>query len=141
MYGVRRTENQTIYDIGVIRDILVDILSVFSKEYVVSGPVWEYFGSDANDAWAQGLSKELKLDRANGFIGKTAIHPSQLPIIFDSLKVRRADYDDARRILEWKSTQYAVEKSSDGTRMNEVKCHGKWAEKIVILGEIYGIKE
>lgn len=141
LYGVRRSCEQTIYDIGVIRDILVDILSVFSKEYVVSGPVWEYFGSDANDAWAQGLSKELKLDRANGFIGKTAIHPSQLPIIFDSLKVRRADYDDARRILEWKSTRYAVEKSSDGTRMNEVKCHGKWAEKIVILGEIYGIKE
>ncbi len=141
LYGVRRASNQNIYQIGVIRDILIDILSVFSKDYVVSGPVWEYFGNDITDEWAKGLQEELKLDRLNGFIGKTAIHPSQLPLIIDSLKVTKSDYDDARRILNWQSTEYGVAKSSDGTRMNEVKCHQKWAKKIVMLGNIYGIKE
>ncbi len=141
LYGVRRACNQTIYEIGVIRDILVDILSVFSKDYVVSGPVWEYFGTEITGEWAIGLNEELRLDRANGFVGKTAIHPSQLPLIYDSLKVKRADYEDALRILNWQAGQYAVAKSSDGSRMNEVKCHGKWAEKIAILGGVYGIKD
>ncbi len=141
LYGVRRASNQTIYEIGVIRDILVDILSVFSREYVVSGPVWEYFGTDSEAAWATGLREELRQDRANGFIGKTAIHPTQLPLIAESLKVTRADYEDALRILHWHAGQYAVAKSADGSRMNEVKCHGKWAEKIAILGDIYGIKD
>ncbi len=142
LYGVRRAVDQTIYDIGVIRDILVDILSVFSKDYVVSGPVWEYFSTtNETGAWATGLREELRMDRANGFIGKTAIHPTQLPLIAESLQVTRADYEDALRILHWQSGQYAVAKSADGTRMNEVKCHGKWAERIAILGEIYGVKD
>lgn len=141
LFGVRRNVSQTIYDIGVVRDILVDILNVFSKDYVVSGPVWEYFGNDSNAAWANGLRNELKLDRLNGFIGKTSIHPSQLPIIYDSLMVERSDYDDAVRILNWRPDLYAVEKSADGSRMNEVKCHSNWAKKIIILGNTYGIKE
>ena len=44
LYGLRRSVTQTIYDIGVVRDILVDILNTFAQDYVVSGPVWEYFG-------------------------------------------------------------------------------------------------
>lgn len=91
MYGLRRTESQNIYQIGVIRDILVNIINVFAADYVVSGPVWEYFGTDTTQPWAEGLRKELELDQLNGFIGKTAIHPSQLPIINESLKVRKRD--------------------------------------------------
>ena len=49
MYGLRRNINQNIYEIGVIRDILVNIINVFGADFVVSGPVWEYFGSDANE--------------------------------------------------------------------------------------------
>ena len=48
---------------------------------MLSGPVWEYFGEDLQGAWAEGLRQELALDRLNGFIGKTAVHPAQLPII------------------------------------------------------------
>ena len=81
MYGLRRTETQNIYQIGVIRDILVNIINVFASDYVVSGPVWEYFGTDDSKLWADGLRKELELDQLNGFIGQTALHPSQLPII------------------------------------------------------------
>ncbi len=141
MYGSRRSVTQNIYEIGVIRDILVNIINVFGSDFVVSGPVWEYFGTDIDTEWKQGLIKELELDLLNGFIGKTAIHPSQIPVIYEGLKVKKSDYDDAIKILGWDLCDYGVEKSADGSRMNEVKCHLKWAKKIYKLGLIYGIQE
>lgn len=141
MYGIRRSETQNIYQIGVIRDVLVNIINVFASDYIVSGPVWEYFGTDDSKPWADGLRKEIELDQLNGFIGKTAIHPSQLPIIYESLKVRKCDYDDARNIINWSADGLAVAKSSDGQRMNEVKCHLKWAKRVLTLAEIYGVRE
>nr|WP_027870911.1 HpcH/HpaI aldolase/citrate lyase family protein [[Eubacterium] cellulosolvens] len=141
LYGLRRLSSQTIYDIGVIRDIFVDIINIFAADYVVSGPVWEYFGMKPDGKWDAGLMRESELDRINGFIGKTAIHPSQLPVIFESMKVRRSDYDDALGILGWNDGELGVAKSKKGDRMNEVKVHRKWAKKIVLLAEIYGMKE
>lgn len=141
LYGLRRNMNQTIYDICVVRDILSDILNVFARDYVVSGAVWNYFNGDNGGAWARGLKRELELDKANGFIGKTAIHPAQLPIIFDSLKVSQTDLDDANLLLDWKSDTHGVMKSADGSRMNEVKCHLAWARRIKILSELYGVAQ
>ena len=141
LYGLRRSVNQSIYDVGVVRDILVDILNVFARDFVVSGPVWEYFGADTGDSWAKGLRRELELDRINGFIGKTAVHPSQLPVIAESLKVSQADYTDALSVLGWSSGELGVEKGRGVSRMNEVKCHLKWAQRVKILGDIYGVKE
>ena len=141
LYGLRRTTSQTIYDLGVVRDALLDILNVFADDYVVSGPVWEYYGNDPDALWATGLKRELNLDRANGFMGKTAIHPSQLPLIYDSMKVSRTDYEDARQIVGWTDSVRAVGANSTGSRMNEVKCHSRWAGRILALGDIYGIRE
>lgn len=141
LYGLRRNIDQTIYDIGVVRDILSDIVNVFAKDYVVAGSVWNYFNGDNGGAWARGLKRELDLDRANGFVGKSAIHPAQLPIIFDAMKVSRTDLDDANQLLGWQSTTHGVAKSSDGARMNEVKCHMRWARRIKILGDIYGVRQ
>ena len=141
LYGLRRSVRQSIYDIGVIRDVLMDILQVFSAGYVVSGPVWEYFGPDPQGAWAEGLRAELALDRLNGFVGKTAVHPSQLPVICEEMQVSREDYEDARQILGWTGQGLGVAKSAKGSRMNEVKCHKKWAERICKLAEVYGIRE
>ena len=138
LYGLRRAEDENIYQIGIIRDILADILNTFAGEFVVSAPVWEYFGN-AGLSWVSGMQKELSLDRLNGFIGKTAIHPSQLPYIWESLKVSEEDYRDACRILNWNESQKAVQKGFGGSRMNELKCHGKWAKRIKILGDLYGV--
>ena len=139
LYGLRRPVTQTIYDTGVVRDVLTDIVNIFAPDYVVSGPVWEYFGTDPEGPWAAGLVRELELDRTNGFIGKTAIHPAQLPLIYASMQVRKEDYEDARRILAWNSELLGVEKGAG--RMNEMKCHGRWAKKTAMLAEIYGIRE
>ncbi|MBR0287550.1 MAG: HpcH/HpaI aldolase/citrate lyase family protein [Selenomonadaceae bacterium] len=138
LYGLRRNVNRTIYDLGIVRDVLIDILNVFARDYVVAGSVWNFFGGNF---WADGLKKELELDKANGFIGKSAIHPAQLPIIFDVMKVSKIDFDDANQILNWQSNSHGVIKSSDGSRMNEIKCHLNWAHKIKILGELYGVTE
>ena len=138
VYGLRRHSDETIYDMGVVRDALTDILNVFAGDYVVSGPVWEYFGDESDDAWANGLRREIRKDILNGFIGKTCIHPSQLPVVYDELKVLRSDYEAAADILGWHDSKSAVDRT--GNRMNEVKCHSAWAHKIMLLGEVYGIR-
>ena len=141
LYGLRRKVNQSIYDLGLVRDILIDILNVFADSYVVSGPVWEYFGDDENAPWAIGLNKELELDRANGFMGKTCIHPSQISLINRSMKVSREDYEDAQQILGWDDNALGVAGSHSGNRMNEVRCHGRWARMILCRAEAFGIDE
>lgn len=139
-FGLRRNWHQTIHDITVVKNALADIMNVFGRDYIVSAPVWEYFDNKANDEWSKGLKREIELDQLNGFIGKTAIHPSQLPIILESMKVDYADYRDADSILNWENHQLGVAKSEGGTRMNEAKVHTNWAKKILILAEIYGVK-
>ncbi len=137
-FSARRHYDETIYDILPIAQLLGEILTVFSREYVVSGPVWEFFSSD-NEEWKKGLQNELKLDRLNGFVGKTVIHPKQISVVNEALKVSRKDYEDAREILNWDENGLQVGKSFSGERMNEVKTHTNWALKTMMLAEIYGV--
>lgn len=143
VYGVRRGINDDIYDIGVVRSVLNDIINVFGKNYIVSGPVWEYFENSDNPEdkrWSEGLKRELYADRLNGFLGKTVIHPSQLPIIHEFLAVDKQDYDDAMSILGMNANTTGVKKSVGGNRMNEVKTHTNWARKTIGLAKVYGVK-
>lgn len=140
IFGVRRDIESTIYEIGPVASCLNDILNVFGKSYVVSAPVWEYFGIDENDLWAKGLRVELRRDRLMGFIGKTVIHPSQLPIVQDNLVVKEEDYLDALNILGMNTNTIGVKKSEYGNRMNEVKTHTKWAQKVIGLANVYGVR-
>lgn len=159
-FGVRRGINYTIYDIMTVRDCLMDILNVFTRnnDYTVSGPVWEYFRVNkrmkfenlpkvdiqdtllkrtpvVNDA-VDGLMRELILDQANGFMGKTCIHPTHLNFINGMLAVTKDEYDDAYQILH---TSGGVIKGSKG--MNEIKPHTNWATKIMMRAEAYGVIE
>ena len=137
-FSVRRHYDETIYDILPIAQLMGDILAYFSRDYIVSGPVWEFFSSD-NDEWKNGLRRELKLDRLNGFIGKTVIHPKQIPVVNEMLRVTNKDYEDAKNILHWDNQGLQVGKSFGGERMNEVRTHYNWAKRIMLLSEIYGI--
>lgn len=144
VYGIRRSMNDDIYDIGVVRSVLNDIVNVFGKNYIVSGPVWEYFenGEKPEDTrWSDGLKRELYADKLNAFIGKTSIHPSQLPIIHQSLIVNKTDYEDAMSILGMNTNTTGVKKSVGGNRMNEAKTHINWARKTIGLAKMYGVKE
>ena len=140
LFGLRRGIDQEVYQIGVIADVLTDILNVFGRDYVVSGPVWEYFGTETDAAWQQGLTRELKSDLLNGFIGKTAVHPTQLDPIQRSLIVAEADYLDAQQILNWQDSALGVCKGVQIERMNEQRVHKQWARKILALAKVYGVK-
>lgn len=159
VFGVRRGINYTIYDIMTVSDCLKDVLNVFARnnEYSVSGPVWEYFRASKdmkfielpqsmnaslfrrepiiNDA-IDGLLRELLLDRANGFIGKTIIHPTHIPYVNGMLAVTKEVYDDACQVMD---TSGGVIKSANGNKMNEIGPHKCWAEKNLMRAKAYGV--
>lgn len=159
VFGMRRGINYTIYDILTVRDCLKDVLNVFARhnDYSISGPVWEYFRATKemkfedlpssineslfkrepliNDA-VDGLLRELLLDRANGFIGKTIIHPTHIPYVNGMLAVTKEVYEDALQVL---NTSGGVIKSESGNKMNEIGPHRCWAEKIVMRAQAYGV--
>ncbi len=142
VFGIRRNMFQTIYDIRPVSNILSDITTCFACDYVVSGPVWEYFNSTPQSFWEEGLKKEIQLDRLNGFIGKTVIHPKQIHAVNESLKADGKDYSDALNILSMSGENgRLVDKGGLGERMNEYKTHYIWAQKVMALSKIYGVRD
>lgn len=140
IFGLRRHKTETIHDIRCVDRILSDIIAYFSRDYVISGPVWEYF-DDPNGEWRTGMLQETQLGVLNGFIGKTVIHPNQIAVVNESLQVSAEDYADACAILGMaQNTDLLVSKSAHGGRMNEYKTHTKWADRICTLAEIYGVR-
>ena len=137
VFGFRRHKDESIHKIRPIADIFSDIITVYGTDYVISGPVWEYY---KGDGWKKGLKNEIKDDKLCGFIGKTIIHPNQIKVVNSAYKVSKQDYDDAKAILNWKPTaQSMVTGNSTGERMNEQKTHSNWANQIIMLKEAYGI--
>lgn len=137
LFGLRRHSYESIHSIPVISSIFTDIITVYGLDYIISGAVWEYFNGD----WKEGLIKELAQDRLSGFIGKTAIHPNQIPIINQAYQVSQTDFSDAQSILGWDSNQDSLVSSSfQNNRMNEKNTHTNWAKKILYLAKYYGIK-
>ena len=133
IYGIRRSQEVTIYDVNVISDCISDIVNVFKRDdYVVSAPVNEYFTDNL-----EVLIKEVRLDKANGLLGKTVIHPKQVGIVNSLMVVSMEEYLDAEAILA--SELDGVIKSSYSNKMNEVKPHLKWAQQIKILSRITGV--
>ena len=161
LFGVRRGINYSIYDIFTVRDCLADILNFFSRvedSYSVSAPVWEYFLADKEhnidniidsnihkslinrtvivDEAVDGLLREVILDKANGFIGKTIIHPSHARFVNAMQAVTLEEYDDAMQIL---NTTGGVIKSKNANKMNEINPHRSWSKKITYRAKAYGV--
>ncbi len=138
LFGFRRRGDETIYDILPVASVLSDIVTVFGTDYVVSGPVWEYY---SGPLWRSGLIRELKKDRLCGFIGKTVIHPAQIGVVQDAYRVPQQELDDAKAILGWDdSCGRLVASDTSKERMNEFKTHHNWAAVTVMLAEAYGVK-
>ena len=167
-FGIRRGKDVTIYQIQVVCECITDILNHFSRmssNYVVSGPVWEYFPDNLrllkpllratpfNDHAGleglhyrrkliennlDGLIREILLDKENGFIGKTVIHPSHILLVNALYVPTHEEYLDALSILN-ENNAGGVLKSMYDNKMNEVKPHTAWAEKIMKRAQIYGV--
>ncbi|TVQ14559.1 MAG: ATP/GTP-binding protein [Bacteroidetes bacterium] len=163
IFGVRRGMNSSIYNILTVRDCLADILNYFNRDtgdYTVSAPVWEYFlaykleniehllekdihqsvlsRSKIINPAIDGLLREIILDKANGFVGKTIIHPSHLKFVNAMQAVTSEEYEDAAQIL---NTPGGVIKSAKANKMNEINPHKSWAKKIVCRANAYGVVE
>lgn len=138
VFGLRRHSFETVYDIKPVADILTDILTVFSKDFVVSGAVWEYYNGEN---WNIGLANEVQKDITAGFVGKTVIHPKQIEVFNTACKVLKEDVEDAKAILNWDKDDFNLVKGSNlKSRMNEYKTHCNWAKRIMYLADYYGVK-
>ncbi len=116
LFGLRRDSTTTIHQIPVISQLFGDIIAIFSQEYPVAGAVWEYYDGPH---WDSGLSQEVKQDRTVGFLGKTVIHPKQIPLVNGGYQVSPQDYADACSILNWDPQRATmVEGSALKQRMN-----------------------
>ncbi len=172
LFGIRRGPDVTIYDIMVIRDCISDIVNIFGRiesDYVVSGPVWEYFAnvervlkpqlrrspfeefhdnsgcngtkirSQLLNKYVDGLIREVILDKENGIIGKTIIHPSHIIPVQALYVVGHEEYLDAVSIIKNSDGLQGVVKSHYTNKMNEIKPHYRWAQKILLRAKNYGV--
>lgn len=168
IFGLRRNPDMTIYDIGVIRDCVTDIINIFGRadnSFVISGPVWEYFKSDRVlkpqlretpfeemmgqdglrlrmsyiDRYVDGLIREVAFDKENGIIGKTIIHPTHLQPVQSLYVVTHEEYIDALSIISNNQGNLGVMKSQYENKMNEIKPHLNWSNRIMNRSKIFGV--
>lgn len=163
IFGVRRGINTSIYDILPMRDCISDILNFFTRQdvgYCLSAPVWEYFLADSKDDLSKhldlnlhhsllnrkpilndaidGLLREVLIDKSNGFVGKTVIHPSHLIYVNGMQAITKEEYEDATQIIH---TKGGVVKSVKSNKMNEINPHTSWAKQVLAKADAYGVIE
>ena len=127
--GLRRNPAMTLYGtpMGYVIPMLAGVMG--SQGFALTAPVFEQL------ATPDILLQELTLDIANGLVGKTAIHPSQVNIIQNALRVSLEDMNSARMILN--SVAPAVFKYNDA--MCEPATHYKWATHIMERAKWHGV--
>ena len=112
----------------MVADVISAAVNVFGRAdgpgYPIAGPVWEYYSGTERvfkpqlreslfvahedielraqliAADLDGLIREVLLDRANGLIGKTVIHPSHVPVIREAYAPSPEQVAWARRVLD-----------------------------------------
>jgi citrate lyase beta subunit len=167
-YGLRRPAELTAWDLGLISHTLTDIVNVMARRdrggYVISGPVWEYFTGgervlkpllrespfaehDPNGRILRrklvrdsldGLIREILLDRANGLVGKTIIHPSHAAAVHALSVVSHEEFSDAVAIASDASSG-GVLRSVYANKMNEVRPHLAWAQLTLVRAQMFGV--
>jgi citrate lyase beta subunit len=166
VYGLRRGRDFTVWDVRVVADVISGVINVFGRTegggYVVAGPVWEYYSAQermfkpqlrespfvAHEERAlrteliradlDGLIREVVLDRANGLVGKTVIHPSHVAAVHALSVVTHEEYADACDVLATNATGGATA-SSFRNKMNESKPHTAWARKTMLRADAFGV--
>ncbi len=162
-FGVRRGVDYSIYDILTVRECLSDIINIIGRQnqYIISGPVWEYFRAskqmmfkelpkhDLEDCLLKripivnnevdGLLREVILDKANGFVGRTVIHPTHIKYVNALQAVTLEEYEDACQILGCQTG--GVIKGSGANKMNEIRPHTNWAQKTYMRARAFGVVE
>ncbi|MFJ5142553.1 HpcH/HpaI aldolase/citrate lyase family protein [Streptomyces sp. NPDC088707] len=166
-YGLRRSPDMTAYDVKIVAHVISDVVNVLGRSdgtgFTVTGPVWEYFrpgermfkpqlrrspflegrAEDLRTALIEhdldGLLREIELDRANGLLGKTCIHPTHVVPVHALSVVSHEEWSDAQDILRPEQGGGGVLRSAYTNKMNEVKPHRAWAERTLLRAELFGV--
>jgi citrate lyase beta subunit len=129
LLGLRRARGATIYDTP-LRGVIADLVCIFHPAgYRLSAPVFEYL--DTPDV----LAREVDADLQHGLIGKTAIHPRQIPLIEARYRVSLADYEMASAVLAPEAA--AVFALRDA--FCEPATHRRWAVGIMERARVFGV--
>jgi citrate lyase beta subunit len=164
-YGLRRAPDMTAYDVGVVASVIADVVNTLGRAdgsgFTITGPVWEYFPQQERifrtrlrlspfepgaeqlrtsliEHDLDGLLREVELDRANGLLGKTCIHPSHVAPVHAMSVVSHEEYGDAADIL-CEDAAGGVLRSAYTNKMNEVKPHRAWALRTLRRAEVFGV--
>ena len=129
LLGMRRPRGITLYETPIAHVIAQLVTTFRPLGFALSAPVYEFL-SDKDT-----LDREIRLDMAHGLVGKTAIHPTQIPMIQKHFAVTEDDYQEALEILD--SNSPAVFKRQQA--MCEVSTHTNWAKQIVERYNCYGL--
>ncbi|MFM9369749.1 HpcH/HpaI aldolase/citrate lyase family protein [Streptomyces sp. Da 82-17] len=165
-YGLRRQPDMTAYDVQIVASVIADVVNVLGRAdgtgFTVTGPVWEYFRAQERMFKPQlraspfsgraeelraaliehdmdGLLREIGLDRANGLLGKTCIHPSHVLPVHALSVVSHEEFSDAQDILRPERGGGGVLRSTYTNKMNEVKPHRAWAERTLQRAKAFGV--
>ncbi|MEU1281928.1 HpcH/HpaI aldolase/citrate lyase family protein [Streptomyces sp. NPDC005805] len=166
-YGLRRSPDMTAYDVRIVTSVIADVVNVLGRSdgtgFTITGPVWEYFPAQERMFKPQlrqspfregsaeelrtaliehdmdGLLREIQLDRANGLLGKTCIHPSHVAPVHALSVVTHEEYTDACDILRPARLGGGVLRSAYTNKMNEVKPHRAWAERTLRRADAFGV--
>lgn len=129
LLGIRRARGSTIYDTP-LRGVIADLACVFSLAgYFLSAPVFERLDMP------EVLAREVEADLQHGLVGKTAIHPTQVPVIEEEYRVSREDYEMAVAVLD---PEAAAVFKLRGT-FCEPATHQRWAAGVLERVRVFGI--
>ncbi|MES2819053.1 MAG: HpcH/HpaI aldolase/citrate lyase family protein [Pseudomonadota bacterium] len=128
--GLRRNPRTTLYSTPMSYVIAMLSGIMGSAGFALTGPVFEQLDDPHL------LEEELALDVAHGLVGKTAIHPLQIPIIHRALQVCPQDFASARLILQDEAPAVFQFNGS----MCEPATHSKWAHAIVERARWHGVR-
>lgn len=128
LLGIRRPRNMTIYQTP-LGQVIARLVTTFRPYgFGLTAPVFEHLGAP------ELLAEEVLQDLAYGMVGKTAIHPDQVPMIEQHYRVRPNDVMAAHRIVAHDSP--AVFKMDDS--MCEVATHLGWARAVIERARHFG---
>lgn len=127
--GLRRDSARTLYDtpMGFVIPMLAAVMG--AQGFVLTAPVFEQLATPGV------LKQELELDVAHGLVGKTAIHPNQISLIQDALRVSPEDLRCARLI----ANAVAPAVFQHNGAMCEPATHLTWATRILERARWHGV--
>jgi citrate lyase beta subunit len=129
LLGLRRARGATVYDTP-LRGVIADLVCIFHPAgYRLSAPVFERLDTP------EVLAREVEADLQHGLVGKTAIHPTQIPVIEHLYQVSREDYDLASAVLH---PDAAAVFKLHGT-FCEPTTHRRWAAGVLERARVFGV--